>query len=342
MLTSRTWTITQELKDDASKIYSIAQKNVADTSGSIVGQNDRTGLFIALFLLFLLFVLILYLLYNCFSNRSLSNVCHKQEKFDKKATADKNNISIQDHLQSQHLEDDSLIDNIDSITPPLSNRYSQSSSIRSNNRQNSYKISSQASKLLTPRVSQILTTTVGGDCNGDIDSCIKTLSLHQELEPYSATLLSRTISKYYENKRKLTSSKTLARRSRSCEQLYIFDGIISRKSLTKINYLHHHRRIHSERIKGHWKTEHLRSKNLLSLPTVGHDFSTMSIITNNASLWKSEHLSKKDNTGSSIKRKQRQYIQPHHCEEHSFSAKQKPTTIYELFRSDKMRIQNLL
>ncbi|CAF0821154.1 unnamed protein product [Didymodactylos carnosus] len=348
-MNSQIWTVAQKLKDNINVTYSTASKHIADTSSSTVVHNDRTGLFIALFLSLLLLILILYLLYNFFSYRSLCNTCRKSERINKKVTDNNNNASIHDHLQNQHLEDDSFIDNIDNTTPTLSKRYSQSSSIRSYNRQNSYKISPQASNLLTPRLSQILTTAGGDDSNTDIDSCIKTLLSNQELEPYSAKLLSRSISKYYENKRKLTRCTSLTRRSRSCEQLNAFNELNSRKSLTIINHPQHHRRVLSERPKGYRKREYLAPKDASRLSAVEHDFSTVPTLRNNAGLWKSEHLSKKDSNTtmtSSIKRKPRRTSQPqivsHHQRQHSLSDKQKPTTIYELFRSDKMRIANLL
>jgi hypothetical protein len=234
---------------------------------------DRTGLFIALFLLFLLFLLISYLLYSFLSF--------------KRSPTQQNNIQntlIDQNHNTKIIFDDNedLINNNGEIILGRQSSFSdcgtslRSSSIRSHmnphvKRSSSYKLCSQASNyLLTPRLSSQITA------NGD--ECLSATIIVEPNDIQLANALSRSISKYYERKRK----PKLKRRTYSCEELMI------------------------------------QTKTRRPLQAT-------------ASLPMRRSLRQPD---KSNRQQQRQTSQT--------SFRRKPTTIYELYKSDRMRIANLL
>ncbi|CAF0875798.1 unnamed protein product [Rotaria sordida] len=232
---------------------------------------DRTGLFIALFLLFLLFILISYLFYNFFSF--------------KRFTSQHNNIQnnfIDQNLNNKIILDDNddLINNNGEIIFRRQSSFSdcgtslRSSSIRSHvhqrtKRNSSYKYCSQTSNyLLTPCLSSQIVTNA--------DECLPTTIIVEPNDAQLANALSRSISKYYERRRK----PILKRRTRSYEDIAI-----------------------------------LPNKKRLPLQAT-------------ASLPIRRNLQQTDKTNRQCQRR--------------LSSRKKPTTIYELYKSDRMRIANLL
>jgi hypothetical protein len=243
----------------------------------VESSPDRTGLFIALFLLLLLFILISYLFYSFLTFKR----CPSQQ-------TDLQNNLIDNNLNNNNKiifdDNNDLINNNGEIILGRQNSFSdcgtslRSSSIRSHiyphaKRSSSYKLCSQPSNyLLTPRLSSQLTA------NGD-----ESLSATIIVEPNDAQLanaLSRSISKYYERKRK----PKLKRRTHSCEELMIQTQI--------------------------------KNKRPLQLTT---------------SLPMRRSLRQPDKTSRQYRRQTSQT-----------SFRRKPTTIYELYKSDRMRIANLL
>ncbi|CAF2185493.1 unnamed protein product [Rotaria magnacalcarata] len=233
---------------------------------------DRTGLFIALFLLFLLFILISYLFYSFLSFKRFSS---RQNRNQNNATPhNPNNKVVFD-------DNDDLINNNGEIILGRQSSFSdcgtslRSSSIRSNinqraKRSSSYKYCSQTSNyLLTPCLSSQIPTT------GDESQATRIIVEPNDIQ--LANALSRSISKYYERKRK----PILKRRTHSCEDIV-----------------------------GQMQTSRKRSPLQLT-----------------SSLPARKSLPQSDNTS-------RQNPRPSSC-------KTRPATIYELYKSDKMRIANL-
>jgi hypothetical protein len=235
---------------------------------------DRTGLFIALFLLFLLFILISYLFYSFLSfKRFPSQQNNRQNNFIDHNLNNNNKIIFNDN--------DDLINSNGEIILGRQSSFSDCgtslrSSIRSHinpnvKRSSSYKLCSQASNyLLTPRLSSQITA------NGD--ECLSATIIVEPNDIQLANALSRSISKYYERKRK----PKLKRRTYSCEELMI------------------------------------QTKTRRPLQAT-------------ASLPMRRSLRQPD---KSNRQQQRQTSQT--------SFRRKPTTIYELYKSDRMRIANLL
>lgn len=229
---------------------------------------DHTGLFIALFLLFLLFILISYLFYSFFTFKRLSSR--------------QNHLPNELDLNNKIIFDDNhdLINNNGEIILGRQSSFSdcgtslRSSSIRSHipphgKRSSSYKLCSQPSNcLLTPRVSTQLT--------GNADDSLSATIIVEPNDVQLANALSRSISRYYERKRK----PKLKRRTHSCEELMI-------------------------------QTD--RNKRPLQMT---------------ASLPARRGLRQGERT---TRRQTSQISHP-----------RKPTTIYELYKSDRMRIANLL
>lgn len=249
-------------------------QNEAVMMSSVQITPDRTGLFIALFLLFLLFILVSYLFYSFLSFKRFSS----QQNTNQTNTTDPNltNKIIFD-------DNDELINNNGEIILGRQSSFSdcgtslRSSSIRSSNvnhrpkRSSSYKYCSQTSNyLLTPCLSSQFPP------NGD--ESIPTTIIVEPNDIKLANALSRSISKYYERKRK----PTIKRRTHSCEDLVVQPQIIKKRTPL-----------------------HMTS----SLP-----------------IRQSLHLTDKSNRQN----------------QRALSCKTKPTTIYELYKSDKMRISNLL
>lgn len=244
----------------------------------IQSSPDRTGLFIALFLLFLLFILISYLFYSFLTFKRCSS---RQTNLE--------NTLIDDNLNNKIIFDDNndLINNNGEIILGRQSSFSdcgtsiRSSSIRSHinphaKRSSSYKLCSQNSNyLLTPRLSSQLTT------NGD--ECLSATIIVEPNDIQLANALSRSISKYYERKRK----PKIKRRTHSCEDL-----MIQTQPQSQIQ---------------------THSKRPLQLT---------------ASLPMRRSLRQ---SGKTSRQSQRQT-----------SLRKKPTTIYELYKSDRMRIANLL
>ncbi|UJR26830.1 hypothetical protein I4U23_008143 [Adineta vaga] len=244
---------------------------------SVQSNSDRTGLFIALFLLFLLFILISYLFYSFLSIRHYSTRPNTLE-----------NNTLDENLNNKIIfnDNDDLIDNNgDIIFGPKSSFSDCGTSIRSSSihssrfpqakRSSSYKLCSQASNyLLTPRLSSQFTTA-------SIEEGLSPTIIIEPNDVHLANALSRSISKYYERKRK----PKLKRRTHSCEELM-----------------------------NQTQAKHLRPLQLTaSLPM--HRNLRQSTVVN--------------------------YQQPQkHTSQTSF--RKKPTTIYELYKSDRMRISNLL
>jgi hypothetical protein len=227
---------------------------------------DRTGLFIALFLLFLLFILISYLFYSFFTFKRLSS---RQNHLPKDEPPDLTNKIIFDDHQD-------LINNNGEIIVGRQSSFSdcgtslRSSSIRSHvhqygKRSSSYKLCSQPSNcLLTPRLSTQL--------SGNADESSPTTIIVEPNDIQLANALSRSISKYYERKRK----PKLKRRTHSCEEL-------------------------------------MAQKRPLQM------------------------------TPSLPMQRNFRYSERNHRRPNSqMSSIRKPTTIYELYKSDRMRISNLL
>ncbi|CAF0903500.1 unnamed protein product [Rotaria sp. Silwood1] len=232
---------------------------------------DRTGLFIALFLLFLLFILISYLFYSFFSFK----------RFTSQRNNVQNNLFDQNFNNKIILDDnDDLINNNGEIILGRQSSFSdcgtslRSSSIRSHinqrtKRSSSYKYCSQTSNyLLTPCLSSQMTTTG--------DECLPTTIIVEPHDAQLANALSRSISKYYERRRK----PILKRRTHS------YDDIV---------------------------TQTIKKRSPLQ-PTVS------------LPIRRSLQQADKNN---------RQY-------QRQSSSRKKPTTIYELYKSDRMRISNLL
>ena len=241
-------------------------------------DSDRTGLFIALFLLFLLFILISYLFYSFLSMKRYSSrpITLGNDRLEESPS---NKIIFNDS--------DDLIDNNGDFILRTKSSFSdcgtsiRSSSIHSSRfpqakRSSSYKLCSQPSNyLLTPHLStQFTTASHDGDSSPTI--------IIEPNDVQLASALSRSISKYYERKRK----PKLKRRTHSCEELMI----------------------------------QTQAKQLRPLqPT--------------ASL--------------PMRRSLRQPHEPNHRQSRKHllqtsSFRRKPTTIYELYKSDRMRISNLL
>jgi len=243
---------------------------------SAQSTSDRTGLFIALFLLFLLFILISYLFYSFLSIKRCSS---RQNNLE--------NTLIDKNLNNEMIFDDKddLIDSNGEIILGNKNSFSdcgtsiRSSSVRSHaypqaKRSSSYKLCSQPSNyLLTPCLSSQFTTN-----NDDY------LSATIIVEPNDAQLanaLSRSISKYYERKRK----PKLKRRTHSCEELMIQTHAKNTRPLQVAS----------------------------SVPM-----------------------------RRSLRQPDRNYRQQSQRPILQTSFRRKPTTIYELYKSDRMRISNLL
>lgn len=241
-------------------------------NSSVSSSSDRTGLFIALFLLFLLFILIAYLFYSFFSFK----------RYSAQQTSLENN-SLETNLNNKLIFDDheDLINNNGEIILGHQSSFSdcgtslRSSSIRSHvypqaKRSSSYKLYSQPSNyLFTPRFSSQFTN------NGDENASATIIVEPNDVQ--LANALSRSISKYYERKRKPKSR----RRTHSCEELMIQCENAPKRSLQV--------------------TASLPMRHSLRLPD----------------------------------RHQRQRTS-------QASFRRKPTTIYELYKSDRMRIANLL
>lgn len=239
--------------------------------------SDRTGLFIALFLLFLLFILISYLFYSFLTFKRCS----------RRGDDNSENNYIDNNLNNKMIFDDNddLINNNGEIILGRQSSFSdcgtslRSSSIRSHinphaKRSSSYKLCSQNSNyLLTPRLSSQLTT------NGD--ECLSATIIVEPNDIQLANALSRSISKYYERKRK----PKIKRRTHSCEEL-----MIQTQTNTQLN-----------------------AKRPLQL-------------TNSLPMRRS------------LRQPDRQFRQS----QKQTSFRKKPTTIYELYKSDRMRIANLL
>jgi hypothetical protein len=237
---------------------------------------DRTGLFIALFLLFLLFILISYLFYSFLSfKRFPSQQNNRQNNFIDHNLNNNNKIIFNDN--------DDLINSNGEIILGRQSSFSDCgtslrSSIRSHinpnvKRSSSYKLCSQASNyLLTPRLSSQLTA------NGD--ECLSSTIIVEPNDIQLANALSRSISKYYERKRK----PKLKRLTHSCEELMI----------------------------------QAQNKNRRPL----HPTTSLPI---------RRSLRQTDGNNRQYKRQTSQS-----------SFRRKPTTIYELYKSDRMRISNLL
>jgi hypothetical protein len=239
---------------------------------SVQSSPDRTGLFIALFLLFLLFILISYLFYSFLTF--------------KRIPAQENNL-IDNNLNNKIIFDDNedLINNNGEIILGRQSSFSdcgtslRSSSIRSHvnphaKRSSSYKLYSQNSNyLLTPRLSSQVTTNA--------DESLSATIIVEPNDIQLANALSRSISKYYERKRK----PKIKRRTHSCEELMI----------------------------------QTQTKNKRPLQMT-------------ASLPMRPSLRQPDRINRQCQRQPSQ----------TSSFKRKPTTIYELYKSDRMRIANLL
>jgi hypothetical protein len=231
---------------------------------SVSTSPDRTGLFIALFLLFLLFILISYLFYSFLTFKRLSSR--------------QNHLPNEPDLTNKIIFDDhhDLINNNGEIIVGRQSSFSdcgtslRSSSIRSHvhphgKRSSSYKLCSQPSNcLLTPRLS---TQLIGNEDEG-----LSTTIIVEPNDVQLANALSRSISKYYERKRK----PKLKRRTHSCEEL-----MIQKRPLQITASLPMHR---------------------------------------------------------SLRQSERNHRRP----TSQISLSRKPTTIYELYKSDRMRISNLL
>jgi len=243
---------------------------------SVQSSPDRTGLFIALFLLFLLFILISYLFYSFLTFKRF----HSQQNNLQNNFIDNNNLNNKIIFD----DNDDLINNNGEIILGQQSSFSdcgtslRSSSIRSHTnpnikRSSSYKLYSQASNyLLTPRLSSQVTA------NGD--DCLSATLIVEPNDIQLANALSRSISKYYERKRK----PKIKRRTHSCEELMIQAQTKSKRPLQ---------------------------------PT--------------ASLPMRRDLRQPDRNNRQYQRQTSQS-----------SFRRKPTTIYELYKSDRMRIANLL
>jgi len=245
-------------------------ENILNTT--ITSSSDRTGLFIALFLLSLLFILISYLFYSFFTFK----------RFSSQPTSLDNNL-LETNLNNKIIFDDSedLINNNGEIIVGRTSSFSdcgtslRSSSIHSHfpthaKRSSSYKLCSQASNyLLTPRLSSQMGT------NADENN--STTIIVEPNDVQLANALSRSISKYYERKRK----PKLKRRTHSCEDLTMQNDGTTKRSLQV--------------------TASLPMRHSLKLPNRTYRQRTSQI-----------------------------------------SFRRKPTTIYELYKSDRMRIANLL
>lgn len=248
--------------------------NQSDDSfnATISPTSDRTGLFIALFLLSLLFILIFYLFYSFFTFK----------RFSSRQTTLDNNLLETNHNNKIIFDDsEDLINNNGEIIVARNSSFSdcgtslRSSSIHSHfpsrgKRSSSYKLCSQASNyLLTPRLSSQI--------GANTDENMSTTIIVEPNDVHLASALSRSISKYYERKRK----PKLKRRTHSCEELMIQNENSTNRSLQV--------------------TASLPMRHSLKLPD----------------------------------RNNRQRAS-------QTSFRRKPTTIYELYKSDRMRIANLL
>lgn len=257
--------------------FQVSNSTVHDESHRIIlapieMTPDRTGLFIALFLLFLLFILMFYLFYSFISFK----------RFTSQRNSNANNLIDGNFTNKIILDDaDDLVNNNGEIILGRQSSFSdcgtslRSSSIRSHinqraKRSSSYKYCSQTSNyLLTPCLSSHMTT--------HNDESSPTTIIVEPHDIQLANALSRSISKYYERKRK----PMVKRRIHSCEDLTKAVQVVRRTPL----------------------------KMTSSLP-----------------VRRSLQITDKSN---------RQNQRPP-------STKRKPTTIYELYKSDKMRIANLL
>ena len=242
---------------------------------------DRTGLFIALFLLFLLFLLISYLFYSFLTLK----------RFSTRSNHLPNNL-IDPELANKIIFDDNdnLINNNGEIILGRQSSFSdcgtslRSSSTRSHinphtKRSSSYKLCSQPSNfLLSPRLSSQLTSNA--------DECLSATIIIEPNDVQLANALSRSISKYYERRRK----PKVKRRTHSCEEL-----TIPSKPTT---------------------TASVRHKRSLQM-------------TSSLPMRRSLRQPERNN------RQHRRPTSP-------ASFRTKPTTIYELYKSDRMRIANLL
>lgn len=250
-------------------------------------SSDRTGLFIALFLLFLLFLLISYLFYSFLSLK----------RFSSQANPLTNNLIDPEQTNKIIFDDnDNLINNNGEIILGRQSSFSdcgtslRSSSIRSQinprtKRSSSYKLCSQPSNfLLSPRMSS--------QVNSNADECQSTTIIVEPNDIQLANALSRSISKYYERKRK----PKLKRRTHSCEDL-----ILQRQSSTTTPMT---------------TTVNERNKRPLQMTTS---------LPMRRSLRQPERNQRQSQRSRS-----------------PASFRQKPTTIYELYKSDRMRIANLL
>ena len=240
---------------------------------------DRTGLFIALFLLFLLFLLISYLFYSFLTLKRFSS--QPNHSTNHPIDPEQNNKIIFN-------DNENLVNNEGEIILGRQSSFSdcgtslRSSSIRSQinprtKRSSSYKLCSQPSNfLLSPRLSSQLTTNA--------DELASTTIIVEPHDIQLASALSRSISKYYERRRK----PKLKRRTHSCEDL-----VLQRQSTT------------NEKPKRPLQmTSSLPMRRSLRQPE------------------RTDRQSQRSTSSASFRRK--------------------PTTIYELYKSDRMRIANLL
>ena len=236
--------------------------------------SDRTGLYIALFLLFLLFILISYLMYSFLSLKHNPSQQNKHQS-----------NSVDNNLNNRIIFDDKndLINNNGEIILGQSSFSDcgaslRSSSIRSHinrrtKRSSSYRLCSQGSNYpLTPYLSS---QSIVND-----DESSPTTIIIEPNDIQSANALSRSISKYYERKRK----PKLKQRTHSCDDITIRVQTKVRRPLQA--------------------TTSLRIRR---------------------SFQQIDKNSRKNQTQTS-----------------QTSFKRKPTTIYELYRSNKMRVANLL
>ena len=172
--------------------------------------SDRTGLFIALFLLFLLFILISYLIYSFLPWK------HDPSQQDKHR-----NNSIDNNLNNKIILDakNELINNNEGIILERQSSFSdcgaslRSSSICSHINQHARR--STVHRLCSQGSNYPLMAYLSSQSTGNDDESSPTTIIVEPNDAQLANALSRSISKYYERKRK----PKLKQRTHSCDDI---------------------------------------------------------------------------------------------------------------------------
>lgn len=373
-------------KDSSNKTNQYDQ--IVKLRSNIQNTSDpMTGIYIGCVLLCLLIVFVAYIAYKFYKERNEQPRQKDKETGEKASKHEVKSLVVFDENEKLKEQDlkylakdlDSHLSNVDTIG------FQQSMSSINRSHHSSFKMPSHSKKVLNSKVSLILLSSlisqtqfnVKSDVSSNNDDpelkrVIDKLASNDGLDKSTASKLSQTINRYYENKRKLIRQASLnssqMSRSKSFDDLskndtkrktpfkHTFKSLKEPKSILKKNsnknepHVIKHRRVNSEKGSSKSVRDEIISeskKKTVTLPKIVQNSPSKNevrLLRN----WKSEKRRQqpvrrdyannvipivwKNTYHQSLKtKKPRDSMRP-----------SKPTTIYELYKSNKLHVATIL